>query len=338
MNSPIKQLLAAASLIVIALCGLSACASAVTPTAAPTALPTPAATTGPVSTATSVPAMVVTPAQETMLKMSHDPKLGGILTDPQGMTLYLYKQDGVDSSNCTGDCAKQFPPLTVPQGTQVLAASGIVGNLGVFERADGTYQVLYNDAPLYRYSGDKNPGDVNGASVSSDWSVALATPPAESATPTGQVTDWTTHGFVSTLGSQEISNGDPVMLNFGPYSVFVPQGTFTDTVKFEVLSGIASTFTSKVPGDQTPVLAFAFNVRDTMTNQLIGKFSQPVILTTKDNKIAADSLYYNVTASGDLSLNMTGAQVQAGELTHPIAGTVFGWVITAPKPATNTIN
>jgi predicted lipoprotein with Yx(FWY)xxD motif len=335
MNSRIKQL-SAAALIVIALFGLSGCASASAPTATPAAAPTLAPTATPNSAATSVPVIAVTPAQETVLKMSHDPKLGDILTDAQGMTLYLYKPDGVDSSNCTGDCAKQFPPLTVPQGTQVLAASGIVGNVGVFERADGTYQVLYNDAPLYRYSGDKNLGDVNGTSISSDWSIALATPAAASATPTGQVTDWTTHGFTSVLGSQEISNGDPATLTFGPYSVFVPQGTFTDTVKFDVLSGTPSTFASKVPSDQTPVLAFAFNVRDTKTNQLIGKFSQPVILTAKDDKIAADSRYYNVTASGDLSLNMTGAQVQAGELTHPIAGAVFGWVITAPKPTTNT--
>ena len=335
MNSRIKQLSAAALLIVIALFGLSGCASAPTLTATPAAAPTLAPTATPNSAATSVPVIAVTPAQETALKMAHDSKLGNILTDAQGMTLYLYKPDGVGSSNCTGDCAKQYPPLTVPQGVQVLAATGIGGNVGVFERADSTYQVLYNDAPLYRFSGDKKPGDING--TTKDWSVVIVPPAASAATtPAAEGTDWTTHGFASVLGTQEIASGDPATLNFGPYSIFVPAGTFTDTVKFDVLSGAPSTFASQVPSDQTPVLAFAFKVRDTKTNQLIGKFSQPVILTAKDDKIAADSLYYNITANGNGSINMTGAQVQAGELTHPIAGAVFGWVITAPKPATNT--
>jgi predicted lipoprotein with Yx(FWY)xxD motif len=337
MKQRIQQLSAAVSLIVIALLGLSGCASAPTPVPAPAASPTPASTSVPVSTPTNVPAMVVTPVQETAVKMSHDPKLGDILTDTQGMTLYLYQKDGVGSSNCTGDCAKQYPPLTVPQGVAVLAAQGIVGNVGALERTDGTYQVLYNDAPLYRYSGDKKPGDTNG--IANDWSVAVA-PPATSgsATPAAKVTDWTTHSFSSVLGSQQITNGDPATLTFGPYTIFVPQGTFTDTVKFDVLSGTPATFASKVPGDQMPVLAFAFDVRDVKTNQLVGKFAKPVTLTAKDDHIAADSQYYNVGAIGDLSLNMTGAQVQAGALTHPIAGAVFGWVITAPKPASNAGN
>ncbi len=337
MKSRIKELSAAASLVVIALFGLSACASTATPIATPAAVPTVVPTAASTSASTSVPAMAVTPAQETVLKMASDPKLGDILTDNQGLTLYSYTQDGVDSSNCTGGCTRQYPPLTVSQGVKVLAATGINGNVGVFERADGTYQILYNDAPLYRFSGDKKPGDIDGSTK--DWSVVIV-PPAAAAvtTSTAEVTDWTMHGFPSILGTQEIVNGAPTTLSFGPYSVFVPQGTFTDTVKFDVLSGTPSTFVSKVPGDQTAMLAFAFNVRDTKTNQLIGKFSQPVILTAKDDKIAADSLYYNATANGDLSINMTGAQVQAGELTHPIAGAVFGWVVTAPKPATRTAN
>ncbi len=337
MNHRIKHSPAIISLFLVALFGLSACAGSPTPT--PAAAPTSAPTVAPTPASTSAPAsaLVVSPAQETVLKMSHDPQLGDLLIDAHGMTLYLYKQDQADTSNCTGDCAKQYPPLTVSQGVEVLADKGIAGNVGVIERADGTYQVLYNDAPLYRFSDDKKPGDINGAG--NDWSVVLA-PPAVSApaTPAAEVTDWTAHGFPTVLGSQEIANGSAATLTFGPYSVFVPQGTFTDTVKFDLLSGDPSAFASKMPGDQTPVLAFAFNVHDAKTNQLVGRFAQPVMLTAKDNGIAADSLYYNVSPNGDLSINVTGIQVQAGELTHPIAGAVFGWVITAPKPAANSEN
>ena len=40
------------------------------------------------------------------------------------------------------------------------------------EREDGTYQVTYNDLPLYHYAADTAPGDVNGDGLFGLWHLA----------------------------------------------------------------------------------------------------------------------------------------------------------------------
>jgi hypothetical protein len=54
--------------------------------------------------------------------------------------------------------------------------------LGVIQRADGTYQVTYNDMPLYRFIKDTQPGDANGQGLlNGAWTVALVTAAAPAA-------------------------------------------------------------------------------------------------------------------------------------------------------------
>ena len=40
-----------------------------------------------------------------------DPKLGKILVDGKGMTLYMYTKDDPNKSNCTAGCLTAWPPL-----------------------------------------------------------------------------------------------------------------------------------------------------------------------------------------------------------------------------------
>ncbi len=331
-----------ASLLVVTLLALSACAGAPTPTVAlpastavSIATPVPAPTTAPIS----VPVLAMTPAQETVVRISQNVKLGSILTDAQNMTLYTYKKDTADASNCTGACAKLWLPLTIPQGVTPIAAPGIAGNIGEFERADGAYQILYNDAPLYRYAGDKTSGDTNGNGLDNLWSV-VTLPPAgsASATPAAGAVDWTRHGFPTIRATQDITPTDAVTITVGTYSIFVPPGAFSAPVKFVVLSGNPSTFQAKAPHGETPILAFALNVRDAQTNELISQFNQPLQLIVTDNRITENSGYYNVGTNGDYRINLAGMQVQNGELAHPLAGTNVGWVITAPAAPSTTLS
>jgi predicted lipoprotein with Yx(FWY)xxD motif len=44
--------------------------------------------------------------------------------------------------------------------------------LTIIDRPDGTYQVANNGMPLYRWQGDKSPGDTTGNGVGGVWSVA----------------------------------------------------------------------------------------------------------------------------------------------------------------------
>lgn len=105
--------------------------------------------------------------------MATDSKLGQILTDSEGFTLYTYKADVPNSGQSTvsGTLAQNWPPLTMASGTPT-APSGVTGQLALIKRTDGTQQVTYNGMPLYRYIGDKAPGDTNGQGLKSAWYVA----------------------------------------------------------------------------------------------------------------------------------------------------------------------
>ena len=95
--------------------------------------------------------------------------LGQILVDGQGLTLYL-----VSSGVCTGSCAGIWPP--VPYDDVAVLGDGIDAFLlGQTEREDGFLQATYNGHPLYRYSGDSAPGDVNGQGVNDVWFAVDAT-------------------------------------------------------------------------------------------------------------------------------------------------------------------
>ncbi len=95
--------------------------------------------------------------------------LGQILVNGQGLTLYL-----LSSGVCTGSCAGIWPP--VPYDDVAVLGDGIDGPLlGQTEREDGFLQATYNGHPLYRYSGDSAPGDVNGQGVNDVWFAVDAT-------------------------------------------------------------------------------------------------------------------------------------------------------------------
>jgi predicted lipoprotein with Yx(FWY)xxD motif len=98
-------------------------------------------------------------------------ELGDFLTTPDGMTLYMFTKDAADTSNCSGDCAKAWPPYTVDEGERI-AGGALKGKLGTIKRADtGKLQVTYNGMPLYLYATDKVPGDVTGQNVGKVWLV-----------------------------------------------------------------------------------------------------------------------------------------------------------------------
>lgn len=102
-----------------------------------------------------------------------NPGLGAILTDAQGMTLYLFANDKPikPQSSCTGDCPTTWPLVRASEGSGVGAALD-PAKLGEVTRADGLVQRTYNDWPLYRFSGDTAPGLTNGQGVKGIWHVA----------------------------------------------------------------------------------------------------------------------------------------------------------------------
>ena len=89
------------------------------------------------------------------------------------MTLYRFDDDSADppTSNCSGECAVQWPPAYVSEGFQV---QGVEASLvGTIER-DGKKQLTIAGSPQYLFSGDKVCGDANGQGVGGKWWATLA--------------------------------------------------------------------------------------------------------------------------------------------------------------------
>jgi predicted lipoprotein with Yx(FWY)xxD motif len=88
-------------------------------------------------------------------------KLGKVLVDGNGRTLYLFEADKGAMSKCDGACASAWPPLTT-SGKPTAGAGVVAAKLGTAKRADGTTGVTYDGHPLYTYAGDGAPGQTTG--------------------------------------------------------------------------------------------------------------------------------------------------------------------------------
>jgi predicted lipoprotein with Yx(FWY)xxD motif len=88
-------------------------------------------------------------------------KLGTVLVDADGRTLYLFEKDKGSTSSCYSSCASVWPPLVT--GAKAVAGGGVLAaKLGASTRSDGQRIVTYAGHPLYTYAGDGKPGDVHG--------------------------------------------------------------------------------------------------------------------------------------------------------------------------------
>ena len=91
-------------------------------------------------------------------------KLGPILVDGSGRTLYLFEADKGTTSTCYGSCAAYWPPLLTSGAPQAGAGADAM-LLGTTKRTDGTVEVTYKGHPLYYVVTDHNPGDATGQAI-----------------------------------------------------------------------------------------------------------------------------------------------------------------------------
>jgi predicted lipoprotein with Yx(FWY)xxD motif len=101
-------------------------------------------------------------------------KLGQMLVDSRGQTLYVFASDAGGTSACYGDCATTWPALTTT-GAPKAGAGLMAGALGTIARTDGSTQVTVDGHPVYTFSGDTAPGDTNGEGFGGLWFVASPT-------------------------------------------------------------------------------------------------------------------------------------------------------------------
>lgn len=114
------------------------------------------------ATNATTPAPATTGGQPATVSVA-DNKLGDLLVDAQGRTLYLFGSDTGTTSTCTGACASAWPPLRSSAPTAGTQVNGSL--LGTTPRSDGDPQVTYHGHPLYTFVKDTKAGDTNGEGV-----------------------------------------------------------------------------------------------------------------------------------------------------------------------------
>ena len=121
-------------------------APSVAPVVAPSAQPAPPAASG------------------TAINVANT-RLGQVLVDSTGLTVYLFLADSGAMSACnSASCVQYWPPVLTNGAPQ--AGAGVNASLlGTAMRSDGSTQVTYAGHPLYRFISDKKAGDATGQAV-----------------------------------------------------------------------------------------------------------------------------------------------------------------------------
>ena len=120
---------------------------------------------------TAAPASTAAPAAGGTTVAVASGKLGDILVDGEGRTLYAFTKDQGDKSACSGQCADNWPAL---EGTATAGTGVDASLLSSAMQAGGATQVTYGGRPLYYFAGDAKPGDVNGQGVGNVWFTVTA--------------------------------------------------------------------------------------------------------------------------------------------------------------------
>lgn len=105
------------------------------------------------------------------IRVSADQKGELMLTDMNGMTLYVYNKDAENASKCSGSCLKTWPAATTAT-TTMRGHTQLRGPIGSYLTPAGKRQITYKGQPLYKYYKDKQPGDTFGDGVNDTWSIA----------------------------------------------------------------------------------------------------------------------------------------------------------------------
>lgn len=107
--------------------------------------------------------------EATVLTSATKAKVGSVIVDAQGRTLYRFTAEAEGLPVCTGACVVTWPPALA--GT----ASGLPEHAATVRRpGGGELQLTYDGHPLYRYAGDRSKADANGEGVGGQWYVVKA--------------------------------------------------------------------------------------------------------------------------------------------------------------------
>ncbi len=94
------------------------------------------------------------------------PKLGVVLVDGHGRTLYMFVPDKRTKVTCVHACAVVWPPMKIAKGQKASVAGQAKASLiGSDPNPSGGRVVTYNRWPLYTYITDTTAGTAKGQAL-----------------------------------------------------------------------------------------------------------------------------------------------------------------------------
>ena len=153
-----------AAALFAAACGSAATGAYGAPAASPSGAPVvaPSASPTPVYPTPVYPTPKVAPGTKIGVGGT---RLGPILVDGKGRTLYLFLADTGTKSTCNSSACVQYWPPVLTKGAPQAGAGLNASLLGTTKRQDGTTEVTYAGHPLYYFISDMKKGDVTGQGI-----------------------------------------------------------------------------------------------------------------------------------------------------------------------------
>jgi predicted lipoprotein with Yx(FWY)xxD motif len=160
-------------------------------------------------------------------KATIDGKEMSVLLTSKGFPIYYYKPDTALKSTCTGDCAKDWPPVLMTQGMMVSSSVMLPKELSIHKTTNGM-QVFYDGHALYTYASDKQAGQATGHGDDMQWFLVDSMMNAMATTKNGDMmnggTPTTTTGNMNNgnMNNGGMNNGDMNNGGMAPVISIVP--------------------------------------------------------------------------------------------------------------------
>ena len=117
------------------------------------------------TTTTTAAGSATTKTAKAIVVSANVPKVGAVVVDDQGRTVYTLTDGAGKAVACTGPCLTAWPPVLVVAPATATGSGGVTGVSSV-AGSSGT-QVTIKGLPVYTFSGDPGPGVANGEGLSS---------------------------------------------------------------------------------------------------------------------------------------------------------------------------
>ena len=168
-----------------------------------------------------------------------------------------------------------------------------------------------------------------GGQASTPASSPTAAPSPSPTYPVG----FTAFGYPTVTASTKFTPGADATLTHGSITIQIPGTAYDKPLVFQLLEGQLDYWQKQAPAGTKVISAFAFRSVDVSSNELVQKYSAPVVFVLDDPQVTEKSVYWNTTPTDPPKVvaNPVAAIIQGHVLKHGNIGSPVGWIVTIPQ-------